>query len=215
MIQELIPGGGETQFSHGALCVDGRVLASVTARRTRQYPVEFGHSSSFVETVNEPAVEDAATRLLAAMRYTGLAEVEFKYDQRDGRYKLLEVNPRVWTWHALCGAAGVDFPYLLWRVLHGEAVPESHGRPGVRWARMSTDAAAAWSEIFRGRLSIVDYAMSLRPPLQLSTFAFDDPAPALTRPPLAAYSRVKRVLAAARVNLSDPAEHTLASTHES
>ena len=116
MIQELVPGGGDTQFSHGALCVDGRTLASVTARRTRQYPVDFGHSSSFVETVSEPAVEDAATRLLRAMRYTGLAEVEFKYDRRDGRYKLLDVNPRVWTWHALCGAAGVDFPYLLWRV---------------------------------------------------------------------------------------------------
>jgi phosphatidylserine decarboxylase precursor-related protein len=212
MIQELIPGGGETQFSYGALCVDGRVVASVTARRTRQYPVEFGQSSSFVETVNEPAVEDAATRLLAAMRYTGLAEVEFKYDQRDGRYKLLEVNPRVWTWHALCGAAGVDFPYLLWRVLHGEAVPESRGRPGVRWARMSTDVAAACTEILSGHLSIADYVMSLKPPLQLSTFAFDDPAPALLRPALVTCSRVKRLFAATNLNLNNGAEHALATT---
>ena len=77
-----------------ALSADGRTLASVTARRTRQYPVEFGHSSSFVETVDEPAVAEAATRLLAAMRYTGVAEVEFKFDRRDGRYKLIEA-PRL------------------------------------------------------------------------------------------------------------------------
>ena len=60
MIQELIPGGGETQFSYGAICENGRVLASVVARRTRQYPVDFGRSSSFVETVDAPAVEQAA-----------------------------------------------------------------------------------------------------------------------------------------------------------
>ncbi len=194
MIQELVPGGGDTQFSHGALCVDGRTLASVTARRTRQYPVEFGHSSSFVETVSEPAVEEAATRLLRGMRYTGLAEVEFKYDRRDGRYKLLDVNPRVWTWHALCGAAGVDFPYLLWRSIHGEPIAEVRGRPGVRWVRMSTDVAAAASEMSRGHLSIREYARSLTPPVQFSTLAADDPAPGLLRLPLTAYARVKSLL---------------------
>src|SRR5436309_3966594 len=138
MVQELIPGGGETQFSYAALCADGRTLASVTARRTRQYPVDFGRSSSFVETCDQPAVEEPARRLLAAMRYTGLMEVEFKYDRADGRYKLLDLNPRVWTWQALCGRAGVDFPYLLWRSIHGEAVPDLRGRSGVRWVRMST-----------------------------------------------------------------------------
>lgn len=193
MIQELIPGSGEAQFSFGALCVEGRTVASVTARRSRQYPVDFGHSSSFVETVNVPAVEDAARRLLAAMRYSGLAEVEFKFDRRDGRYKLLDVNPRVWTWHALAAAAGVDFPYLLWRVLHGETVPALHGRPGVRWVRIGTDVPAALGEWWRGRLSIPDYAKSLQPPLQLSILSADDPTPALVGMPLMVCSRVKRL----------------------
>src|SRR5947199_4905420 len=138
MVQELITGGSQGQFSYAALCVDGRTLASVTARRRRQYPVEFGHSSSLVETCDQRAIVGPAHRLLAAMRYTGVVEVEFKYDQKDGRYKLLDVNPRVWTWHALCGRAGVDFPYLQWLSIHGEPVPELRGRPGVRWVRMST-----------------------------------------------------------------------------
>ena len=192
MIQELIPVGGDTQYSFAALCLEGRTVASVTARRSRQYPVDFGHSSSFVETVDEPAIEQAARHLLGAMRYTGLAEVEFKFDRRDRRYKLLDVNPRVWTWHALCAAAGVDFPYLLWQVLHGEVAPVLRGRSGVRWVRMGTDVPSALGEWRGGRLSIAEYATSLRPPLQFSILAADDPSPALVGIPLMACSRVKR-----------------------
>ncbi len=179
MVQELIPGGGDTQFSFAALCDNGRCLATVTARRTRQYPIDFGHSSSFVETIDRPEIEQAARRLLAAMNYTGLAEVEFKHDARDGRYKLLEVNPRPWTWHALCRRAGVDFPYLLWQAAHGVPVAECRGRAGVAWVRMTTDLAAAVSEIRRGRLTVGGYLRSLRRPLESATFSIDDPLPGL------------------------------------
>jgi phosphatidylserine decarboxylase precursor-related protein len=211
MIQELIPGGGETQFSYAALCDGGRLMASVTARRTRQYPVDFGHSSSFVETVDQPAIEEPATRLLAAMRYTGLAELEFKYDERTGACKLLDINPRVWTWHALCGRAGVDFPYLLWRSIHGERVPEVRGRPGFRWMRMSTDLVAAWSEMVRGRLSIRTYARSLNGPIELAAFALDDPVPALLEGPRTAYAQWKRFFAATEAPVADGPEHPFAS----
>src|SRR5262249_3057863 len=89
MVQGLIPGGGEAQFSYAAVCLDGAPLGSIVARRTRQYPMDFGRSSSYVETIEQPEVEQAAGRLLAALRYTGLIEVEFKRDPRDGSYKLL------------------------------------------------------------------------------------------------------------------------------
>ena len=190
MVQELIPGGGEAQFSYAALCGDGRPLASVTARRTRQYPIDFGHSSSFVETVDVPAVEDAARQLLAAIGYTGIAEVEFKYDYRDKRYKLLEMNPRVWTWHSLCCRAGVDFPYLLWRMTHGRGISEVRGRSGLKWVRMSTDLAAAIGEIRRGRLTLVDYLTSLRGPIDSAVMATDDPLPGVLNCFASLWSRV-------------------------
>jgi predicted ATP-grasp superfamily ATP-dependent carboligase len=128
------------------------------------------------------------------MHYTGLAEVEFKYDQKDGRYKLLDVNPRAWTWQELCAAAGVDFPYLLWQLMHGEDVPQIRGRPGVRWARLSTDLAAASSEIWRGRLSLRSYIRSLTGPIEFAAFAADDPVPTLLRAPARAYSLCKGLL---------------------
>jgi phosphatidylserine decarboxylase precursor-related protein len=192
MVQELIPGGGESQFSYTALCVDGVPLASVTARRTRQYPVDFGHSSSCVETVAEPHVEAAAVRLLASSRYTGLVEVEFKFDRRDGHFKLLDVNPRVWTWHALCRRAGVDFPYLMWRVAHGDHVSPLRGCPGVRWIRMSTDLPSAAVQLWRRQLSLRDYAASLKGPVEFAIFAADDPAPALMSLPRGAAAAWRR-----------------------
>lgn len=53
MVQELLPGGGETRLSFAALVSDGRTLASVAARRTRQFPADFGRASTFVETIED------------------------------------------------------------------------------------------------------------------------------------------------------------------
>jgi ATP-grasp in the biosynthetic pathway with Ter operon len=130
-IQELIPGGGEVQFSYAAVWSEGASVASLVARRARQYPVEFGVTSTFVETVEQAAVEQAADRFLASIRFSGLVELEFKYDVRDGRYKLLDVNPRPWTWIALAGAAGLDFPWMQWWLARGQPVVPSRGRTGV------------------------------------------------------------------------------------
>ncbi len=183
LLQEMIPGGGESQYSYAALCNDGKPVASLVARRTRQYPVDFGYTSTFVETLDRPEVEDAAVRFLESINYSGLVEVEFKYDRRDKRYKLLDVNPRVWTWHMLGQRAGVDFPYLMWLQAHGRTIPQLRGRTGVRWILGVRDFVAAMTEIHRGKLTPAAYLRSLRPPLEFGLFAPDDLKPVLASCP--------------------------------
>ena len=192
MVQDLIPGGGETQYSYAALCQDGHPLAFLTARRTRQYPAKFGRASTLVETVECPDIEAPARRLLGAMGYTGLIEVEFKYDCRTNRYALLDLNPRIWGWHTLGRRTGIDFPYLLWRMVHGDSFSAPTARPGVRWVRMLTDVPAAIQEIRQGRLSVAAYLESLRPPLEFAMLAIDDPLPGLLEVPLSVYMAWKR-----------------------
>lgn len=194
MIQELIPGGGESQLSYTALCQDGQPVASLMARRCRQFPMDFGRASTFVETVDDPESPDAAARLLGALRYTGIAEVEFKRDPRDGKLKLLDINPRVWGWQTLCGFAGVDYPHLLWLLTIGEKVPETKAVTGKRWVRMSTDAPTAIREILGGRMSFREYLRSIRPPLAQAIYAKDDPLPGVLEMPLLLYLAGKRVL---------------------
>lgn len=194
MIQQMVPGGGEAQFSYAALCRDGTPLASIVARRTRQFPMEFGRFSTYVEVVDEPRVIEPAVRLLAAIRFTGLVELEFKRDSRSDQYKLLDVNPRVWGWHTLSRRAGVDFSYLLWLLVRGERIPEVRARTGEHWIRMSADLPVAIQEILKGRLSLRDYVRSLRGPRESAIFAWDDPAPGLLELPLLAGMLGTRVL---------------------
>ena len=194
MIQEIVPGGGESQFSYAAVCKDGLALASLCAQRTRQFPMDFGRASTFVETIDDPGVVDPSERLLKAMRFTGMVEVEFKRDPRSGQFKLLDINPRVWGWYPLCGRAGVDFAYLLWLIHHNQPVPAVHARPGVRWVRMSTDFPVSIREIWGGRLSIRDYVRSLTGPKESAIFASDDPLPGLLEFPMLFYLLGKRFL---------------------
>lgn len=194
MVQELIPGGGEAQFSYTALCDDGRPLASVVARRTRQYPPDFGRASTYVETIECEDVVAPSLRLLGELRFTGLVEVEFKRDPDGGSFKLLDVNPRVWGWHTLCGRAGVDFPYLLWLAVRGEDVGHMAARPGVRWVRTTTDLPMVAKELLGGRMSLRSYLRSLRGPLEGAVFARDDPVPGLLEVPLLASILARRLL---------------------
>jgi D-aspartate ligase len=197
MIQELIPGSGDSQLSYAALVKDGQPLASVIARRLRQIPMDFGRFSTYVETTDEPAIVEPACRLLSEIRFTGIVEVEFKRDPRDGLYKLLDINPRIWGWHTLCASVGVDFSYLLWLMVRGErvpSVPPASSLAGVGWTRFAADLPMAIGQMLRGHLGIRSYLRSLRRVREDAIFALDDPVPAFLDLPHMAYKMGKRVL---------------------
>jgi predicted ATP-grasp superfamily ATP-dependent carboligase/glycosyltransferase involved in cell wall biosynthesis len=194
MVQDLIPGGGESQLAYGALARDGEVLASIAVRRLRQWPPEFGMASTFVETVEEEELADPARRLIAAADFSGLVELEFKRDPCTGRPVLLDVNPRPWGWISLGPSAGVDFSYLYWRMLTGREVRPARARAGVRWVRMSTDLPAAATAVREDRLSVRSYLRGLRPRLACAIAAPDDPVPAVLDAPLLVGIGVRRKL---------------------
>jgi D-aspartate ligase len=194
VLQELIPGGGSAQFSYAAVWHRGSPVASLVARRTRQYPIDFGYTSTFVETIEQKEVEEAACRFLSSIGYSGLVEVEFKRDHRDGRYKILDVNARAWTWNALGPIAGVDFAHVLWRLAMGEAIAPIRCHANVAWMHGSRDVLAAALEMIAGKLSLADYLRSWRKPMVFAAFAKDDLMPGLVDLPLAAARVLSRYL---------------------
>jgi predicted ATP-grasp superfamily ATP-dependent carboligase len=195
VVQQLVPGGGEGQFSYCALWRDGKPAAEFTARRSRQYPVDFGYTSTFVETMDEPAARVAARRLLADIGHHGLVEIEFKRDPRDGTLKMLDVNPRPWSWFGLAAAAGLDLGAMLWDMENGRAPAPGVARNGVAWAYTVRDVAAAATLAGRGALSPAAYLGSLASVRTFATFAASDPLPGLIDLPLTAWRVARRRLA--------------------
>lgn len=179
MVQELLPGGAQGQVSAAYFCINGAPAALMTARRVRQYPIDFGLSSSFVEAVPVPEITALASRVLQVSGLTGLAEAEFKCDPRDGLYKLLDVNVRPWSWIGLCERSGLDFAAIQYRWVCGEAPPCVVPRYGARWVRFVTDVPAALAEMRQGTLSPAAYLASLRGNLVFSVADPMDPLPAV------------------------------------
>ena len=59
----------------------------------------------------------ATARLAKALRYSGLAMVEFKQNPRTREWVLIEINARVWGSLPLSVAAGLDFPRYLYEMI--------------------------------------------------------------------------------------------------
>lgn len=194
MIQELIPGDGRQQFAYCAFFKGDRAVGSMVVRRSRQHPPEFGKASTFVETIELPLLEVMSERFLRAIKYYGLVELEYKFDLRDGQYKLLDVNGRTWGYHTLGSSAGVDFPYLLYADQLGGPVQPCRGQPGVSWIRLITDVPTSVLEMFRGRQDWRAYLRSLKGFNVESVFSYGDPLPGLVELALIPYLSVRRGL---------------------
>jgi D-aspartate ligase len=135
MVQELVPGGDDTLYTVGSYITrEGRPLGVFSGRKLRQTPRGIG-TCRVGEAVWVQEAVDSALRFLAEFGYFGLSQVEFKRDPRDGRFKLMEINPRLWQWHGLAAACGVDLPRLAYADLTGEAPAEATmNGDGRRWA---------------------------------------------------------------------------------
>jgi D-aspartate ligase len=194
MIQEIIPGDGDCQVSYCSFFRDGASHSSLVAKRMRQHPREFGRAATYVETVDLPEVEELGERFLKAIDFYGIAEIEFKRDPRDGRYKILDVNARAWGFHALGQAAGVDFPYLLFADQLGYPVEPSKGRSGVGWLRLLTDCPVTLVEVLRGRMGLGSYIQSIRRTEVESVFCATDPLPSAIEFALLPYFVTRKLL---------------------
>ena len=183
VVQELIPGDGESQFSYAGLWDRGREVCGLTARRSRQFPAQFG-TSPFVETTEQPRVMAEAQRLLAAVGYHGLVEVEFKLDARDNSLRVLDVNTRIWAWIGLGAAAGLDFPMLAAAVAFGIEPGALAAVYGANWVRAIPNVLSVLQSVLHdGKLGYAG-ARSLSLRSLPAIFAMDDPVPALAEVPV-------------------------------
>ena len=109
IIQEFIPGEGYGFF---ALYNKGTLKASFQHRRLREASIT-GGGGSLRESTRIPELQKEGLKIPQKLKWHGPLMVEFKKDQRDGSFKLMEINPRFWGSLNLAIQSGVDFPYLF------------------------------------------------------------------------------------------------------
>jgi predicted ATP-grasp superfamily ATP-dependent carboligase len=113
-------------------------VAGFNTQKLVQAPEGFG-TGCIVQCVHRPELRGPTAKLLSAMRYTGIAEVEYKRDSRTGKYQLIEVNPRPWDQHRLGHACGVDLIYLAYCELAGYPIQATVPRAtGQKWIAEDT-----------------------------------------------------------------------------
>jgi D-aspartate ligase len=165
MVQEFIPGGDDLLWTLGTyIAADGEVLATFSGRKLRQTRENMG-SARVGEARWDDEVVGSGLELLKALGFHGIAQVEWKRDPRDGRLKLIEVNPRLWQWHGLSAACGADVTLAAYWDLVGERRPP----------KQTKDCRKRWSiSVMHGQSPAFD-----RPPYVDGVFALDDPKPGL------------------------------------
>jgi len=139
--QELIPFDGSNKtLSFTAFCVEGKVEAYWMGIKLREHPLQFG-TATFTESV---FVEDCliqSCQLLKELQYTGICEVEYLQDPRNGQYKLIEINPRTWLWVGHAIASGINLPLYLYNYVNGIETEYPKDYPiGLKWKNPISDA---------------------------------------------------------------------------
>jgi D-aspartate ligase len=165
LVVEWIPGGDDELYSFGSyVAPDGTALGLFCGRKLAQDPPGVG-SARAAEAVWVDEVAELGLTLLRGLGFHGPSQVEFKRDPRDRSFRLMEVNPRLWHWHGLAAACGVNLPVIAYRDLVGSRPAPVRMKPGRRrWA----------ITLKRGRRPLV-----LRPPYIDPLLTLHDPGLAL------------------------------------
>jgi D-aspartate ligase len=180
LLQEYIPGPPTNHyFVDGFVDRNGRICALFARRRLRMFPPLLGNSS-LMETVPVDQVRgaiDSIERMWSALNYRGIFSAEFKYDDRDGQFKILEVNARPWWYIEFATRSGVDVCSMAYLDALSAKVEPVHSYPlGRRCVYLPNDFKAFRADKSEAN-SFLGWVRSwIR--AEKTVFCWDDPGPA-------------------------------------
>jgi D-aspartate ligase len=177
ILQEYIPG--EDWMFNGYFDGNAECLFGMTGKKIRRFPVHTGVTSLGICIAND-AVIRTTIEFMRAIGYRGILDIGFRRDQRDGQYKILDVNPRIGcTFRLFAAVDGLDVARALYLDLTGQPVPETEIAQGRKWLVEDLDLVSSLLSWREGGLSWKDWIRSLAGVQETACFALDDPLPFL------------------------------------
>lgn len=182
MIQEYIPGGEDTIWMfNGYFDEQSDCVVGFTGKKIRQCPVYTGVTSLGVCLSNE--IVDQTTRsFMKAIGYQGVLDIGYRYDARDGKYKVLDVNPRIGaTFRLFVSEDEMDVARAMYLQLTGQPVRVGTAPEGRKWLVEDFDLVSCFRYCSHGKLRLRDWIASYRGVKETAFFQRSDPLPALMR----------------------------------
>ena len=179
MVCEIIPGPDSRNMIQYVSYLDqsGEVLAAMTSIKLRQDPPRYGQGR-IIRSDRTDEVHEQSLRLLRELGYYGFSEIEWKYDPRDGQFKLIEINPRFIFYIGLCVSCGINFPYIQYlELVKRRKMKVTSFRENVYWIHLYKDILHSVLHHNMEDLTMEEY---IAPYLRKKVFAvlnLEDPQP--------------------------------------
>lgn len=179
-VQRIIPGFDDHMHTYDAyLNQQSKVTHWTTCQKLRQYPINFGAS---VYTVQKyfPELHEIGSKFLEAIGYKGFGEIEFKKDAETGEFYLIEINARTTNLNNLLYKVGLNFPYITYRELTGNPLPNKAVTETTNRAfwYVHEDLLAIKEYVQTKQLSLSEVIKSFFRPKAYAIWSFSDPKPA-------------------------------------
>ncbi|MGH9928238.1 MAG: ATP-grasp domain-containing protein [Pyrinomonadaceae bacterium] len=160
----------------------GEFRAAFCERYLRCKDGQFG-TSVFRESVYVPELEAHARALMDTLKWHGVVHLDFQYDEATGQAALIEINPRFWGALDLAVRAGVDFPWLLYKMaVDGDVEPVSSYQTGIKSRWIMGEMLHVINLVRRGRVrktaQTITKILGTRPN-GYDDFRMNDPMPLL------------------------------------
>lgn len=120
--EEYIEGWCDQMRTLGVFAVDGEIRSAFYGKKVRGYPALYGDC---VVGESLPISEEAmkiGRAVLSRLNYSGIAEIELKVDSQGRGLRLIEVNPRSWSWIGLCQYTDANLALQAYSHLTGDKI---------------------------------------------------------------------------------------------
>jgi len=191
--QEIIPGNDDKFFKYNTYRTkEGEIMAEFMLQKLRQNPVRFG-VGSLVKSVKNEEIRKYGRRVFDSINYKGIGSAEFKFDERDNKYKLIEINTRYWQQNILPTMCGINFPFIeyLYLTQFNYSKPVYNYTEGVKWINLYMDFSSFLKYRKEGSMTLMDWLEELKGHIVFSDFASDDIIPGLYETILS--DKIKRI----------------------
>ncbi len=200
VLQEIIPGDTKNNFEiSGYISTKGEVFGPFVMQKLRQFPLDLGTGTLGLST-HHPELEKLTLDLWSKLKLKGFLNTEWKLDIRDGSYKYIETNIRVWQQIGFADACGWNFPLEQMKdLVSKEAMVKNPYAINQYWIDPLRDAfSVLWNWNEGRRINPLYFFVLLRAKAR-GVFSWRDPWPGLrayvfNKTPIALAMHIGKVL---------------------